>query len=150
MAGTASRPNAGLAALRALSADRGAYSARVRDLDAIVATCRAIEADPVARRSIAQRARDVGLTGTRLTHGFRRYVGLSPHRYVVRWRLAAAAALLEAGHTVSDSCYRSGFENLSHFCRTFQRALGIRPKAWRALQSREMRRKVQDLLRVPS
>jgi AraC family transcriptional regulator len=139
-----------LAALRSLSADRGAYSARARDLDAVVATCRAIEADPAARLSVAQRARDVGLTGTRLTHGFRRYLGMSPHRYVVRWRLAAAAQLLEAGQSVSDGCYRSGFENLSHFCRTFQRALGVRPSAWRAVPPRETRRKVQDLLRVAS
>src|SRR5690606_32479175 len=115
-----------LATLTALRADarndraRGRYAARQSDLDAVVATCRAIEASPETNRSVADLARDVGLTSTRLTHCFRRYVGLSPHRYVIRWRLASAAALLDRGAGVSETCWRSGFENLSHFCRTFQ------------------------------
>ncbi|MFN8646742.1 MAG: AraC family transcriptional regulator [Gemmatimonadales bacterium] len=141
-----------LAGLTALSADgssrgsRGPYAPRRADLEAVTAACRAIEADPAARRSIADRARAVGCTGTGLTHAFRRYLGLSPHQYVVRWRLADAAARLDAGATVSDSCWRSGFENLSHFCRTFQRAFGIRASRWRALPLPERRRKVQALL----
>ncbi len=141
----------GLAALQALDADarapeaRGPYAPRRADLDAVVATCRAIEADPTARRSIAQRARAVGFTGPRLTHAFRRYVGVSPHQYVVRLRLAAAAELLDQGRGVSDSCWRSGFENLSHFCRAFQGAMGIRASRWHGLPLRERRRKVQAL-----
>ena len=124
---------------------RGAYAVRDPDLDAVVATCDAVERDAVARRSVAERARDVQMTSTQLTHAFRRYAGLSPHQYVVRWRLAAAAELLDDGMSVSESCYRSGFENLSHFCRTFQRALGIRASQWTALPLAEKRRKVQDL-----
>lgn len=141
-----------LAGLTALVADaegagaRGHYAPRPADLDAVGATCRAIEADPAARRSVAARARDVGLSSTRLTHGFRRYLGLSPHQYVVRWRLAAAAALLDDGRSVSDACWRSGFENLSHFCRSFQRAFGLRASLWPRIPLPERRRKVQDFL----
>lgn len=141
-----------LAGLTALVADaegagaRGHYAPRQSDLDAVSATCRAIEADPAARRSVAARARDVGLSSTRLTHGFRRYLGLSPHQYVVRWRLAAAAALLDQGRSVSDACWRSGFENLSHFCRSFQRAFGLRASLWPRLSLPERRRKVQAFL----
>lgn len=141
-----------LAALTALESDtrepiaRGPYAGRRADVDAVVAACRAIETDPVSRRSIADRARDVGLTSTRLTHHFRRYVGVSPHQYVMRWRLATSADLLDAGLGVSESCYRSGFENLSHFCRTFQRTFGVRASTWRAVPLRERRRKVQDLV----
>jgi AraC-like DNA-binding protein len=140
-----------LAALTALESDtrdpmaRGHYAARRADVDAVVDSCRAIETDPISRRSIADRARNVGLTSTRLTHYFRRYLGVSPHQYVMRWRLAASAELLESGLGVSESCYRSGFENLSHFCRTFQRTFGVRASTWRTLAFRERRRKVQDL-----
>jgi len=142
-----------LDALTALQADtrepraRGHYTPRRAHVDAVIATCRAIEADPGLRRSIADRAGDVGLTSTRLTHFFRRYVGVSPHQYVMRWRIATAADLLDSGSSVSESCYRSGFENLSHFCRTFKRTLGPRASAWHALSLRERRRKVQDLTR---
>jgi AraC-like DNA-binding protein len=140
-----------LAALTALEWDtqdplaRGHYAARGVDVDAVITICRAIETDPMSRHSIAHRARDVGLTSTRLTHYFRRYVGVSPHQYVVRWRLAFSAELLDSGLGVSQSCYRSGFENLSHFCRTFQRTFGVRASAWRMLALTERRRKVQDL-----
>ncbi|MBK9690825.1 MAG: helix-turn-helix transcriptional regulator [Gemmatimonadales bacterium] len=142
-----------LAGLAALAADasrcrgRGPYAPRRADLDAVTAACQAIEADPVARRSIADRARAVGCTGPGLTHAFRRYLGLSPHQYVVRWRLADAAARLDQGATVSEGCWRSGFENLSHFCRAFQRAFGTRASQWRSLPLPERRRKVQALLR---
>ncbi|MEP6619744.1 MAG: AraC family transcriptional regulator [bacterium] len=140
-----------LAALTALRADtqdagaRGHYAARRADIDAVVAICNSIEADPTSRLSIAERARDVSLTGARLTHYFRRYLDVSPHQYVVRWRLAYSTELLDSGASVSDSCYRSGFENLSHFCRTFQRTFGVRASKWSTVALRERRRKVQDL-----
>jgi AraC-like DNA-binding protein len=140
-----------LAALMALEADagegmaRGQYGARRTNLDAVAATCRAIEVDPVARRSIADRAREVGLTSARLTRAFRRYVGTAPHAYVMRCRLAAAAELLDSGRSVSETCYRSGFENLSHFCRTFQRTFGVRASMWRTVSLEERRRRVREL-----
>jgi AraC-like DNA-binding protein len=143
-----------LAALVALDDDaasagsRGRYAARPDDVEAIVTTCRSIELQPDARLSIAHRARAVGMTSTRLTHAFRRYVGLSPHQYVVRSRLRVATELLWSGRNVSDSCYRSGFDNLSHFCRTFQRTFGVRASAWRGMPLNESRRKVQDLVRT--
>jgi AraC family transcriptional regulator len=140
-----------LAALTALEVDardqtvRGRYAARDKDLDAVIAACRAVEAHPEMRCSVADRARDVGLTSTKLTRAFRRYVGASPHEYVLRWRLAVAAELVDSGVGVSETCYRAGFENLSHFCRTFQRTFGSRASAWRALPLRERRRRVEDL-----
>ena len=139
-----------LAALTALGIDtarptaRGHYAVRGADVDAVVAACRAIETDPISHRSIAARARDVGLTSTQLTHFFRRYVGASPHRYVMHWRLAAAAEFLDSGMSVSESCYRSGFENLSHFCRTFLRTFGIRASMWRTLAHGERRRRARE------
>lgn len=141
-----------VAALGALAADsqdaraRGHYTPSARQVDAVVATCRAIEADPARLLSVADRARAVGMTSTRLTHAFARYLGVSPHQYVVRWRLASAAQLLNEGCSVSTTCYSAGFENLSHFCRTFQRALGSRPSLWRTMPLPERRRKVQALL----
>lgn len=139
-----------LQAVDALVADslpRGRYAPRQDDLDAVLTTCEAIDADASARRSIAERAQAVGRSGAQLTRVFRRFVGQSPHQYVLRRRLVVAAELLAAGRSVSDACYFSGFENLSHFVRSFQRAFGLRASQWRFLAPSEMRRKVQDLLR---
>lgn len=140
-----------LATLIALDADtpqedvRGQYRARPNDIDAIIECSRAIEKDSVSRRTIAARAREVNMSGPQLTHAFRRYVGVAPHQYVLRWRLAAAADMLSAGLSVSESCYRSGFDNLSHFCRTFQRTFATRASHWRRLSLPEARRKVQAI-----
>ncbi len=142
-----------LAALDALVSEgavtgrRGPYARSPRDLEAVLVTCRAIEADPAAQIRIADRARQVGMTAARLTHAFRRYLGASPHQFVLAQRLAFAARRLQGGASVSATSLDSGFDNLSHFCRTFQRALGARPSAWRRLPAGESRRKVQSLLR---
>jgi AraC-like DNA-binding protein len=144
-----------VAALTALEADadggmeRGRYAARGAALDAVVATCRTIEMDPAARRSIADRAHEVGLNSARLTRAFRCYVGMAPHAYVMRCRLASAAVLLDSGLSVSETCYRSGFENLSHFCRVFQRMLGVRASMWRTVGRDEQRRKLRKLAGYP-
>jgi AraC-like DNA-binding protein len=135
-----------LAALAMESRDaraRGSYAPRPADIDAVLACCHTIERDPTARQLVAARARAVGMTSTQLTHHFRRYLGVSPHQYVLSWRLAAATDLLDQGCSVSESCWRSGFENLSHFCRSFRRAFSVRPSTWRSLPAAERRRKVQ-------
>ena len=141
-----------LASLEALQAEamrmgaRGSYAVRPGDLDAVIAASRNMELTPTHKLSVAERARSVGMTSTQLTHAFARYLGVSPHQYVVRWRLNAAAALLNERCSVSESCYRAGFENLSHFCRSFSRQLGVRASHWHALTVPERRRKVQAML----
>jgi AraC-like DNA-binding protein len=141
-----------LAALTALESDsldaraRGHYMARARDIELVMAACREIEREPEAHTSIAARAKVLGIDGGMLTRAFRRYLGVSPHRYVIRCRLVAATRRLDEGASVSDAALGAGFENLSHFCRSFRRTLGARPSAWRSLAPAERRRKVQAIL----
>lgn len=141
-----------LASLSALEDDgaqrrpRGPYAVRPSDIEAVLAVCRSIDSAPEARRLIESRAGDLGMTGSRLTHLFRRYQGVSPHQYVVRRRLQRATEFLDEGLSVTESCYRAGFENLSHFVRRFRAALGTRPSMWRSLPLPERRRKVQAML----
>lgn len=141
-----------LAGLAALAADaraggaRGVYTPRTSDVDAVAAVCRSIELDPAAHLSIADRARAVMRTAPALTHAFRRFVGVSPHQYVVKHRLALATTLLSDGLQVSTVSLTCGFENLSHFCRSFHRHLGVAPSRWNSLSPNERRRKVQALL----
>lgn len=141
-----------LAALGALRADatgrgaRGPYAPRPHDLDAVVAACEAIDQAPGQRRTIASLARDVGRTAPALQRAFGRYAGTTPLAYLISRRLHLATRLLDAGATVSDACYTAGFENLSHFCRTFRRATGSQPSRWQRQPAREKREKVQAIL----
>jgi AraC-like DNA-binding protein len=63
---------------------------------------------------------------------FSRVLGVSPHQYLVRTRLARAAALLaEREHSITDVAYTVGFRDLSNFVRSFRRAAGVSPSAFR-------------------
>lgn len=64
---------------------------------------------------------------------FSRVLGVTPHQYLLRSRLANAAGLLADGRAVTDTAYDVGFKDLSNFVRTFHRAAGVTPKAFQSL-----------------
>jgi AraC-like DNA-binding protein len=90
-----------------------------------------------AREMLAQRfaepltlervSREAGMSPFHFSRVFRDLAGVSPHRFLVQVRLASAARRLREGSSVTDACYASGFNNLSHFIRTFRRAYGVPP-----------------------
>ena len=60
---------------------------------------------------------------------FGRLVGMPPHRYLVTVRLREAVRRLEAGASVTATCYAVGFTSPSHFTVAFRRHLGVAPSA---------------------
>ncbi len=63
---------------------------------------------------------------------FSRVLGVTPHQYLVRSRLRHAARLLAEGErAVTDVALEVGFADLSNFVRTFRRAAGLSPSAFR-------------------
>ncbi len=96
---------------------------------------------------LAEVARVAGLSPFEFARRFRALVGLPPHRYLIRLRLMDAITRLEQGDSVTQAALDSGFENLSHFTRTFRRWLTVPPSAWRALPHPDRsRKKVQAIL----
>lgn len=77
--------------------------------------------------SVSQLARSVGMSLFHFTRVFTELTGLPPHRYLVRARLAAARRMLRDGRSVTETCYACGFNNLSHFSRSFLRRFGEPP-----------------------
>jgi len=67
-------------------------------------------------------------------------LGVTPHQYLVRCRLRDAARLLAAGDTpVTEIALDVGFADLSNFVRTFHRAAGVPPRAFRQAARGERR-----------
>jgi len=63
---------------------------------------------------------------------FKRVTGLSPHRFILRRRIAAATALLADSTSSIRSVARTvGFTTASHFATTFRRVTGVTPTAYR-------------------
>lgn len=59
---------------------------------------------------------------------FRDITGLSFHQYLVRFRVIKAKEMLECGNvTTTQACFESGFNDYSHFIRTFKAMVGVPP-----------------------
>ena len=72
-------------------------------------------------------AREAGMSLFHFTRVFAELAGDPPHRYLLERRLKAARAMLRDGRSVTETCYAAGFNNLSHFTRSFRRRYGASP-----------------------
>jgi AraC-like DNA-binding protein len=99
---------------------------RVHDaLDRIEASCR----EPL---TLAQLAGSAGFGPFHFLRVFRRVTGTTPHQYLIGARLRLAIRLLlDTDRPVTEIAYDVGFQDLSNFVRTFHRAVGCSPSAYR-------------------
>jgi AraC family transcriptional regulator len=95
------------------------------------ARCR-LDEEFASDHTLAQLARDAGMSSFHFARVFRELTGVPPHRYLLRRRLAAAAQQLRAGASVTDTCFTVGFRSLSHFIHAFRRHFGVSPSRMRA------------------
>lgn len=79
--------------------------------------------------TVSDLARSVGMSLFHFSRVFTELTGLPPHRYLLRTRLKAAHAMLRQGASVTETCYATGFNNLSHFSRSFARRYGAAPSS---------------------
>jgi AraC-like DNA-binding protein len=94
--------------------------------------------------TLAALAREAGISSYHFVRVFHILVGLPPHRYLIRLRLDDATRRLEQGASVTQAAFAAGFENLSHFTRTFRRWYGVNPSRWMRLgRAERLRKKVQ-------
>ena len=93
-------------------------------------------------------AREAGLSAFHFLRLFGRVLGVTPHQYLVRSRLRRAARLLaDDARSITDVAFGVGFGDLSNFVRTFHRAAGVSPRAFRRAAKGD-RKILQDRLAV--
>jgi YesN/AraC family two-component response regulator len=67
-----------------------------------------------------------------LTRCFRDETGLTPFAYLMRYRIKQARTLLDTTTlSITEIAQRTGFADSSHFSRTFQKEVGVAPRAYR-------------------
>jgi len=77
-------------------------------------------------------SQQAGLSPFHFLRLFARVLGVTPHQYLVRCRLRHAARLLaDPVRSITDVAFDVGFADLSNFVRTFRRAAGVSPRAFR-------------------
>jgi AraC-like DNA-binding protein len=98
----------------------------------VAAVVRRIEREPAGDASLAALAREAGTSPYHFLRAFERATGVTPHQFVLRTRLRAAAlALATAGGRVIDAAFDAGFGDVANFHRAFRAELGVTPAAFR-------------------
>ena len=91
----------------------------------------------LARRvSLDDLAAAACLSKYHLVRTFRATVGIAPHAYLTRLRLAEARRLLLTGMSAGDAAHLVGFSDQSHFTQTFRRWCGVSPGRFAAAARR--------------
>lgn len=99
----------------------------------ITQAVRRIEADASDPLSLAMLAREAAMSLFHFLRTFRQVVGMTPHQFILRTRLARAALRLrQSADPVASIAFEAGFNDLSTFNRRFRRVLGVNPAAYRA------------------
>jgi AraC family transcriptional regulator len=90
--------------------------------------------------AIGDVGREIGLSPFHFLRLFARVFGVTPHQYLIRCRVRRAARLLaHETHPISGIVLDVGFRDLSNFVRTFHRAAGVSPRAFRHAAQRPCR-----------
>jgi YesN/AraC family two-component response regulator len=86
-------------------------------------------ADTITRETIADA---VGISADYLTDCFRQELGVTPSIYIRRYRIRQACDLLRnTDQAITQIALAVGFADSAHFTRTFQREMGLTPRAYR-------------------
>jgi AraC-like DNA-binding protein len=95
-----------------------------------------IEAQPAADLTLIRLAREARLSPFHYLRTFESLTGVTPHQYLLRARLRAAAARLLAGPgKILDVALDAGFGDVSNFNRAFRAEFGVNPTAYRRRRS---------------
>jgi AraC-like DNA-binding protein len=82
--------------------------------------------------TIAELAREIGISPFHFIRQFEALFGTTPHQYRIQVRLDRARELLATGrYTVTRVCMEVGFSSLGSFSTLFTRRLGETPSAFR-------------------
>jgi len=112
--------------------ERRPVDAPARDRRRAVDAARWLDAHAHEQLDLERAAREVGLSPFHFLRLFARVLGVTPHQYLVRSRLRHAARLLaDDARSITEIAFGVGFGDLSNFVRTFHRAAGVSPRAFR-------------------
>jgi AraC-like DNA-binding protein len=104
-----------------------------RDERRVAAVIRHLETRYHHPWALADLAGLAGLSPFHFLRVFRATAGQTPHQYLLRARLRAAAVTLATTPTaVTEVALACGFEDLSNFIRTFRSEFGVAPSRYRA------------------
>jgi AraC family transcriptional regulator len=98
----------------------------------VTRTVRMIEAQADTGLTLLRLAREARLSPFHFLRVFESLTGVTPHQYLMRARLRAAAARLTAEPSkILDVALDAGFNDISNFNRAFRAEFGVSPRTYR-------------------
>ncbi len=79
---------------------------------------------------INELARVCGISPTNIQKIFKKYTGMSAHKYYIALKLNTAVRCLNNGMSVTDTAERLGFSSQAHFTKVFIKEIGRSPTAY--------------------
>ena len=122
-----------LALLAGIGRERGAAEAPRPTPPAIGRAKSRIDDAPAAALTLADLARESGLSRFHVLRGFVRATGFTPHAYLTQRRIDLARRLIAKRMPLAEAAAASGFADQSHMTRTFTRKYGVSPGAYAAI-----------------
>jgi AraC-like DNA-binding protein len=86
-----------------------------------------IEQSIHGKPELAEAARRVGISPSRLTHVFSKEVGIPFRRFILWTRIKHAVAATQAGQDLTQAAVAAGFADSAHLSRTFRAMFGLSP-----------------------
>lgn len=106
---------------------------RARNLPSIMSALELVHSRPAERVTVAEAAKNCGLSRAQFCLAFRNTMGMSFGRFCLHSRLRAAARLLTSTRlSIEAIAGRTGFTDGSHLQRTFAKHFGCTPGAYRS------------------
>lgn len=94
---------------------------------------------PARSWSVADLAREAGLSRTSFAQSFAAKLGMTPLAYMTAWRMQIAReALAEKGLSVAEAAAACGYASESAFSRVFRNEVGVPPAAYRERRERRV------------
>ena len=78
-------------------------------------------------------AKRIGISQSRIYPLYKSIFGTSPNRSLIQMRIDKAKRLLEQGQSVADTAEQTGYTNVYHFIRQFQKQISITPGKYSTL-----------------
>ncbi len=76
-------------------------------------------------------SRACNISDTYLARIFKEHIMCTPNEYISNLRISHAKHLLSNGESITDTCYKSGFNNYTYFISKFKDATGTTPSKFR-------------------
>lgn len=102
----------------------------------LAAAIRRMHERPAHRWTVAELAREAGLSRSTFFERFRRAVGAAPMDYLLTWRMALAQDLLRRRDDIAEVAQRVGYSSASTFSVAFVRHVGVPPGRYADEQGR--------------